>query len=178
MRRSTLIVWSVIGLLAALAAAGNLASSTIGSPLTSWDATQSLYGAVAGTLAAVVLFGRRPTRWFWFLPVVVLSGVTALLTDAVLNAWLFVHQASFNTEGELVAVTGGPSATDILVLCIVAAVLYLVAATLYGFAGQAQGVKVGARTGLLVLLLLSVVPLANIVGVIGFLVTAIRRRPE
>ena len=174
MRRSTLIVWSVIGLLSAIAAGANLASSTVGSPLTSWDATESLYGAVAGALAAVVLFGRRPTRWFWFVPVVVLSGLSALLTDGMLNAWLFLHQSSFDTEGELVVVAGGPSSTDILIFSIVAVVLFLVAAAILDVAGKAEGLPAVARAARIVLLLLSILPVVNIAGMVGVLVTALR----
>jgi hypothetical protein len=62
-----------------------------------------------------------------------------------------------------------------IIAAIVAFAPYLVAATLYGFAGHAQGVKVGERTGLLVLLMLSVIPVLNILGLIGFLITAFRR---
>ena len=55
--------------------------------------------------------------------------------------------------------------------------MYLVAATLYGFAGTGQGVAVGARTGLLVVLLLAVLPFANVIGMILFLITAFTRTP-
>ena len=53
--------------------------------------------------------------------------------------------------------------------------LYLIAATFYGFAGDAQGVEVGARVGLLLLLLLAVLPLVQVLGLAGILVTAVRR---
>ena len=56
-----------------------------------------------------------------------------------------------------------------------AALLYLAAATLYGFAGSKQGVTVGVRTGLLVLLLFAVIPWLNVVALAGILLTSFRR---
>jgi hypothetical protein len=56
-------------------------------------------------------------------------------------------------------------------------VAYLIGATAYGFAGTAQGVPVASRTGLLVLLLLGVIPLLDILGLVGILITAIARKP-
>ena len=53
--------------------------------------------------------------------------------------------------------------------------LYLVAATFYGFAGDAQGVQVGSRIGLLLLLLLAVLPLVQVLGLVGILITAVLR---
>jgi len=56
-----------------------------------------------------------------------------------------------------------------------AAVVYLAAATVYGFAGSKQGVTVGVRTGLLVLLLFAVIPWLNVVAMAGILLSSFRR---
>jgi hypothetical protein len=63
-----------------------------------------------------------------------------------------------------------------LLFAIVGFVAYLIGATAYGFAGQAQGVAVGARTAVLVPLLLAVVPLANVVGTLGILIVSVLRK--
>ena len=119
MSRRALVTFAIVGLVIAIVACalyvrapGTFAAGCLASSL----------------LAVIVLFGPRPTRWFWIIPILLLTFV-----------------------------------------------LYLIAATLYGFAGQAQGVKVGERTGLLVLLLMSCIPGLNILGAIGFLIVAPRR---
>ncbi|MDQ1571836.1 MAG: hypothetical protein QOF79_2510 [Actinomycetota bacterium] len=53
---------------------------------------------------------------------------------------------------------------------------YLAAATTYGFVGTAHGVTVQNRVGLLLLLLLAVIPVANILGLAGLVVTTLRRK--
>jgi len=58
---------------------------------------------------------------------------------------------------------------------LVGAVLYLAAATVYGFAGSKQGVTVGVRTGLLVLLLFAEIPWLDVVAMAGILLTSFRR---
>ena len=54
---------------------------------------------------------------------------------------------------------------------------YLAAAATYGSVGTAQGVPAGSRAGLLLLLLLAVVPVANILGLAGIVATTARRKP-
>ncbi|MBK4346918.1 hypothetical protein [Lacisediminihabitans changchengi] len=58
---------------------------------------------------------------------------------------------------------------------LLAAVLYLAAATLFGFAATKQGVTVGVRTGLLVLLLFAIIPWLNLVAMAAILFTSFRR---
>jgi len=128
-----------------------------------------LLGPAAAVLAAIVLTGPNPTRrlYRWLIPI--------LIAVAAIFAWFEIGGGIVSSQVSDMMDT--PPDPSVYYTPVIAFVLYLIAATLYGFAGQAQGVKVGARTGLLVLLLLAVIPIVNIVGLIGFLVTSITRKP-
>jgi len=176
MRRSTLVILSVIGLVATLVQlVAYFQTVPWFAPDVPWIRVESPVGALAALLAAVALFGPRPTRWFWVVPVAILPFLAAAFFNLAFADWNILHPFPLpyvpDTSFPL------PPTGEITVSLIGGFVLYLIAATLYGFAGQAQGVKVGARTGLLVLLLLAVIPIVNILGLIGFLVTSITRKP-
>jgi hypothetical protein len=138
--------------------------------------------AVIGLVFAVVSTGALYLGWF-LAPVSAVLGVAA----AVCAAAGILGRASRRPLGLLVLVLSGIAFAFAflaalhgslwVLFLIIAAVAYLAGATVYGFAGQAQGVRVGARTGLLVLLLLAVIPLLNMLGLIGVLIAAIARRP-
>ncbi|MCU1415794.1 MAG: hypothetical protein JWN80_3134 [Microbacteriaceae bacterium] len=123
-----------------------------------FEALAAVLGVAAAVLAAVGLLGTgavTPTG----LVTVVFSGVAfAGLEVAFLN--LVTNSTAF-----WIALVAG-------------FVAYLIGATAYGFAGQRQGVKVGGRIALLVLLLLAVIPIADVLGLLGILVTAIVRRGQ
>ena len=169
MNRRPLVILCVVGLV--LAAWGSLSYLSPGHPY-------AALCVVAALLAGLAIFGPRPPRWYWVAPMLLLIGVASTFFAGAFGIWWFiVPYLGPPTPGRLTAVIDFGSGADqaALVLSGLAFVLYLAAATLYGFAGKKQGVKVGARTGLLVLLLLSIIPFANILGLIGFLIVTIRR---
>jgi hypothetical protein len=176
MKRSTLVVLSAIGLLSTLAQLfAYFQTNPWFAPDVPWIRVESPVGALAALLAAVALFGPRPTRWFWVVPVALLAFFAAAFFNLAFADWNILHPfpLPYVPDSSLPL----PPTAEITVSLIAGFVLYLVAATLYGFAGQAQGVKVGARTGLLVLLLLGVIPIVNILGLVGFLITSLTRKP-
>ena len=93
---------------------------------------------------------------------------------------VIIHDATVDRtttgSGEVAFLTLVTNSTAFWIGLIAGFVAYLVGATAYGFAGQRQGVKVGARTALVVLLLLAVIPILDVVGLLGILITAIVRR--
>jgi hypothetical protein len=132
----------------------------------------------SAVIAAIVLLGPAPTRRWFRISIPMLTGLSTI------GAW-YVIAGLIGPQTEMLICSLDPAHPGVcepppfdpttLIVPIATFVLYLIAATLYGFAGQKQGVKVGARTGLLVLLLLSIIPFANILGLIGFLITAVKR---
>ena len=180
MRRRTLVVLALIGLAFVVASDVLIVITTRTGDFAS-GASAVLLSLPASVLAAIVLLGGAPTRW-WFR-----ATIPTLAVLAAIGAWISLADLIFvpMTANEVCSLGGAAAEAcgslqfdpRVVIIPTVAFVLYLIAATLYGFAGQAQGVKVGARTGLLVLLLLSVIPLANILGLVGFLIVAIRRKP-
>lgn len=124
----------------------------------------------AGIAGRVILGRRRPFRYFT-LGIVVFSAIaagflTSATTSFLLSQAVIIGKASGEASGPMItsAVTG--------------LVLYLAAATLYGFAGARLGVPLAGRIGLLVLLLLAVIPGLNVVGTLGFGILAFIRRPK
>ena len=178
MSRRAILIMAIIGLVLAVASG---ALFFVG--IRTYDALLPSFAAVALSIAAavfagIVILGPIPTRRWFRVAIPLLSGLAAMeacyflaLTLGPKNDELVCYLDSANPG------VCGPAPFDWtpVILGIVAFVLYLIAATLYGFAGQAQGVKVGARTGLLVLLLMSCIPGLNILGAIGFLIVAPRR---
>jgi hypothetical protein len=123
---------------------------------------------IAAAIAGRVILGQPRVHRYFALGMVVLSGIAAALLTAASSNYL-IHLATVfgridykPTENTIVEGVAG-------------IVVYLLAATVYGFAGKRQGVKVGGRIGLLLLLLLAVIPVLNVLGLIGVTITAFVR---
>jgi hypothetical protein len=133
----------------------------------------SIAGAV---FAALAILGTVPVRRFY-------APLIALFTALAAAASLWLTSTAIHPVDDLVARFCLPSHPDCnpnppdysWVVGVGALLLYLVAATLYGFAGRTQGTPVGMRALKLVLLLLSIIPVLNVLGLAGFVVTAVRR---
>jgi len=125
---------------------------------------------VAGGIAGRVILGRRRPFRYLTLGIVVFSAFAAgFMTTAVTN-YLVRHAVVI---GSVALAPSKSEVTD----AIVAGVLYLIAATLYGFAGTKLGVGIVGRIGLLLLLLLALIPGASVIGTLGFALLAFVRRP-
>ena len=116
---------------------------------------------IAAGIAGRVMLGRRRPFRYLTLGIVVFSAIGAGFFTTVVTSFLLSGTAVGTTIAS--AVTGG--------------ILYLAAATLYGFAGTKLGVSLPGRIGLLLLLLLAVIPGMNVVGMLGFALLAFVRRP-
>ena len=139
--------------------AAGLAAAVIASaiPLVGpFEVLSAILGVAAAVLAAVGLLG------------------TGAVTPAGLVTVVFSGLAFAGFEVAFLTLV--TNSTAFWIGLIAGFVAYLVGATAYGFAGQRQGVKVGARTALVVLLLLAVIPILDVVGLLGILITAIVRR--
>jgi hypothetical protein len=170
MTRRGIIIASFVGLLfaaieavlipATLSAANTAIVSTLVAVLTV---------AASGISGRVILGAERGHRYYR-LAIPILAAVSALAFESAVTNWLISQRVEF-----------GPAPTAlapaVVVALIIGALAYLGAATVYGFAGGSQGVPVGARVGLLVLLLVAVLPGLNVLGLIGFVVTALARKP-
>ncbi len=168
MKKLTLIIASFLGLALAVVAAVLIKTTLLND--TNDTLVLLLEVIVAGIAGRVILGRRRPFRFFT-LGIVVFSAVGAgLLTSAVttylLSNAVVIGKATSQISGNTLA------------SAIAGAVLYLAAATVYGFAGTRLGVPVLVRIGLLLLLLLAVFPGLNIVGMLGFAVLSFVRRPK
>jgi hypothetical protein len=137
-----------------------------------------LLSGAAGTFAALAVLGPVKTPIWYRISVPVLATAAAL-AGCYLGLWLVASLVWPVVEEAALYANGDPYDWTPVIVSIIGAVLYLTAATLYGFAGTRQGVPVGARTGLLVLLLLAMVPFANILGLVGLtIVTYARTSPN
>ena len=106
---------------------------------------------------------------YFALGIVVLSAIAAaVITAAGSNYLIHIAVAIGHVD------YGLPSAA--IVEIVMGFIIYLLAATVYGFAGTRQGVPIGSRVGLLLLLLLAVIPVLNVLGLIGTTITAFVRR--
>jgi hypothetical protein len=168
MKKPTLIVASILGL-ALAAVATFLIRTTLLTEAN--DSLVLLLNVVAAGIAGRVILGRRRPYRFFTLGIVVFSAVAGgLLTSAVtsylLSNAVVIGKAAWQISGGTLATT------------IAGGVLYLAAATVYGFAGTRLGVPVLVRVGLLLLLLLAVFPGLNIIGMLGFSILSFTRRPK
>jgi hypothetical protein len=165
MTKRGLIVASIIGLVAAIVAA-ILLNKAAGSQ--SIDLVVLGLDLVSAGIAGRVILGTARIHRYFSLGTVLFSAAAAIiLTTAASNYLIHIDVAIGRPD---YAPTSG-----IVVQAIVGFVVYLVAATIYGFAGTRQGVKVGGRIGLLALLLLAVLPLVNVLGLVGFTISAFVR---
>jgi hypothetical protein len=132
-----------------------------------------VFGMIAGATAGRALLGRGTTTRVARLAVPLLAAIAyALFSSAASSLLLSSHL--FDALGK----TSEPVSNSFVVAVIIGGIAYLAAATLYGYAGTAQGVPVWSRVGLLLLLLLAVIPVLNVLGLAGFLVTALVRKPR
>lgn len=132
-----------------------------------------VFGMIAAASAGRALLGRGVTTRVARLAVPLLAAISyALFSSAASSLLLSSHLLDALGKGS------EPVSSSFVVAVIIGGVAYLAAATLYGFAGIAQGVPVCSRVGLLLVLLLAVIPVLNVLGLAGFLVTALVRKPR
>jgi hypothetical protein len=165
MTKRGLIVASIIGLVAAVVSLLLLNRAAVSQTI---DLLVIGLDIIAAAIAGRVILGRPRVHRYFALGMVVLSGIAAALLTAAGSNYL-IHTAILFGR-----VDYKPTGATILE-GILGIVVYLIAATVYGFAGNRQGVKVGSRVGLLLLLLLAVVPALNVLGLIGITITAFVR---
>ena len=129
-----------------------------------------LLGALAAGIAGRVILGRRRIHRYFKAGVPLLAAASGFAFTSAAYYWLISQEVSFGPP---------PSglSSQVVTALIIGGVAYLLAATIYGFAGTRQGVAIGPRIGLLLLLLLAVLPMLNVAGLIGFVITAFVRKP-
>jgi hypothetical protein len=164
--KRSLIIASVVGVAFAIG----------GSALIRWsigDATKGLvvlllYLIAAAIAGRAILGGVRTHRYFR-LVVPLLSAISAAAFATATSDWFIGRNSHL----------GGPRilTSGFWIAVVVGAAAYLIAATAYGFAGTRQGVRVGSRIGLLLVLLLAVLPYLDVLGLIGFVLIAALRKP-
>jgi hypothetical protein len=168
MKKRTLIIASFLGLALAVVAAVLIKTTLL---TDANDTVVLLLEVLAAGIAGRVILGRRRPFRFFTLGIVVFSAVAAGLLTSAFTTYLISQAVSFGKASGVI--DGGT-----LVIAIVGGVLYLAAATVYGFAGARLGVPLFTRIGLLLLLLLSVIPWVNVVGMLGFAILSFVRRPK
>ena len=166
MTKRGLIIASILGLVAAIVAA-LLFNQAVA--LQSIDLLVLALDILAAGLAGRVILGTVRVHRYFGLGVVVLSAVAAAIFTSAATNYLIGLDVKFGAPDY------APTA-PVLTTVIVAFVVYLLAATVYGFAGTRQGVGIGARIGLVLLLLLAVLPVLNVLGLIGLTITTLARR--
>jgi hypothetical protein len=166
MTKRGLIVASFIGLAAAIVSAALLTRAAASQPI---DLTVLVLDILAAGIAGRVVLGPVRVHRYFSLGLVVLPAAAATILTSATTNYLIGLDISFGRANY--APTGTATAT-----AIIGFVVYLVAATVYGFAGTRQGVGVGSRIGLLLLLLLAVLPALNVLGLVGIAITAFVRR--
>jgi hypothetical protein len=153
-----------------------VAFAAAGSALISWsigDATRGLLVLllclVAAAIAGRVILGSVRVHRYFRLAVPLFSAIAAVALTTATSDWFIGRNSHL----------GGPRilTSGFWIAVVIGAVAYLIAATAYGFAGTRQGVRAGARIGLLVVLLLAVVPYLDVLGLVGFVLIAAVRRP-
>jgi hypothetical protein len=174
MNKRFLVILTVVGLLFAISSTMLFPSSLSLQQINLVNTLAMLvFGMIAAAIAGRALLGRSLTTRVARLAVPLLAAIAfALFSSAESSLLLSSHL--LDTLG-----SGGEQVSgSFLVAVVIGAVAYLAAATLYGFAGSAQGVPVWSRVGLLLVLLLAVIPVLNVLGLIGFVVSALVRKPR
>jgi hypothetical protein len=170
MTRTQLVVASFFGLAFAVAETLLTPATIGGGNTTGVGLTVGILGLLAALVAGIVILGQRRVHRYFRAGVPVLAAISGFVLESAFSNWLISQTVIF-----------GPAPTTlrpaVVTEIVIGAVAYLLAATVYGFAGTRQGVRVGGRIGLLLLLLLAVIPLLNVLGAIGFVLTAFLRRP-
>ena len=131
--------------------------------------TAALLGLLAAAIAGRIILGTRTVHRYYRAAIPVLAAIAGFAFESAFSNWLISQDVFF-----------GPPPTSlrpaVIVAIVIGAVAYLLAATVYGFAGTHQGVAVEGRVRLLLLLLLAVVPVVNILGLIGFVIVGFLRK--
>jgi hypothetical protein len=170
MSKRSLIIASTVGLVFAIVEAVLVPRTIDTTNTTAISLVAAILAILSGALAGRVILGRKRVHRYSRAGVPVLAAISALAFESAVSNWLIGRDVKF-----------GPAPTalgsQVIVALIIGAVVYLLAATVYGFAGTRQGVSVGGRVGLLLLLLLAVLPILNIPGLIGLGITALLRKP-
>ena len=131
--------------------------------------TAALLALLAAAIAGRIILGTRTVHRYYRAAVPVLAAIAGFAFESAFSNWLISQDVLF----------GRPPTTlrpAVIVAIVIGAVAYLLAATVYGFAGTRQGVAVESRVRLLLLLLLAVLPVVNILGLIGFVIVAFLRK--
>jgi hypothetical protein len=165
MTKRGLIIASIVGLVAAVVSVLLFNRAAVFQII---DLTFIGLDIIAAAIAGRVILGQPRVHRYFALGIVVLSGISAALLTAAGSSYL-IHIAV--TIGRIDYKPTG----DTIGEGVAGIVMYLIAATVYGFAATRQGVKVGGRVGLLVLLLLAVIPVLNVLGLIGVTIIAFVR---
>ena len=166
MTQRGLIVASIIGLAAAVAAALLLNRAAL---VQSIDLVVLALGILAAGIAGRVVLGPVRVHRYSALGVVLLSAIAAAILTSATTNYLINQAVSFGRPN--VVPTGTVTTTAVIGLAV-----YVLAATVYGFAARRQGVRAGKRIGLLLLLLLAVFPVLDVLGLLGLAVSAFVRR--
>jgi hypothetical protein len=164
MTKRGLIIAGTIGLAAAVGSALLLVQAAISPSL---GLVVLGLNIVAAGIAARVVLGTVRVHRYLVLGVGVLSAVDAAILTSATTSYLVNW-----------GITGDPAPTGlVIVTAAIGVVVFLLAATVYVFAARRQGIAVGGRIGLLLLLLLAVIPAANVLGLLSLTITALVRRP-
>jgi hypothetical protein len=170
MTRRGIIIASFVGLVIAAVETGLIPRTLLTTNTALLTTAVVVLTVAAAGIAGRVILGTSSAHRYYRLGVPILAAIAGVAFESAVTNWLIAQQVQFGP-----APTG--LAPAVVVALIIGAIVYLAAAIVYGFAGASQGVPVGARVGLLVLLLLAVLPGLNVLGLIGFVVTAFVRNP-
>ena len=172
MTQRGILIASAVGLAFAIASAAVLpATINIRADSTVLGLVVALLGAVAAGIAGRVILGTRRVHRYNRAAIPILSAVSGFAFVSALSSLLISRDVSFGP-----APTGLPP--SVIIAIVVGIVLYLVAATVYGFAATRQGFRVSIRVRLLLLLLLSVLPYAAVLGLLGWVIVSALWKPD
>lgn len=179
MSRIGILVSTFVGLVLAVVEAVLLPRTiSIDPGLTALGLLVGILGALAAGVAGRVILGTRRVHNYYKLSLPVLSAVAGFALASAITGYLIAHDlfSNFAIGHHIVSGSGQASTpSSVIVAGIVGIVLYLSAAVVYGFAGTKQGVPLGARIGLLVVLLGSVLPYLNIIAFGFWIVVSVLR---
>jgi hypothetical protein len=174
MSKSFVVVLTVVGLLLAISCTLLFPSSLEVQQINLVNTLAMLvFGMIAAAIAGRALLGRNATTRVARLAVPLLAAIAfALFSSAESSLLLSSHL--LDALGNI----SEPLSSSFVVAAILGAVAYLAAAALSGLAAAAQGVPTLSRVGLALVLLLAVIPVLNVLGLAGFVVTALVRTPQ
>jgi hypothetical protein len=168
MQKSQVVLASIVGLVLAIVSVGALVLGASAESIAPFAVASAISGALAAALAAAGVLGTRPKA----LPHV---GIPFLAISAV--DYVVVLLATFAYYGSILFADPLPWLADSqLLLVIIAAVLFVAASAFYRTAANAQGVPERVASAYTILLLLTVIPGINVLGLAIVLVTTLVRR--